>query len=261
MQAKFGIERELSDEIFYKECENDNGDFHFHSQIEICIVDEGEMNVLINENMKKLKKGDMSIALSYDSHFYQPVNYSKTSLLIIPLHMCNEIISIINNKKVINPFICDCEVTKEVKKYFNKIKKGTENEILVRGYIYVILGLIMNNVYMEAIDESLPQELLSKILLYIHTNYKSDVSLESISKKFGYNQSYISRHFKTNFNIGIKEYVTMVRLKGAIGLMHQGTHSITYCAMESGFNSLRTFFRAFSKEFHCTPKEYMQQTK
>ncbi len=261
MQAKFGIERELSDEIFYKECENDNGDFHFHSQIEICIVDEGEMNVLINGNMKNLKKGDMSFALSYDSHFYQPVNYSKSSILIIPLHMCSEIISIMENKKVVNPFICNSAITAEIKKYFNKIKKETDNEITVRGYIYVILGLIMDNVSMEVIDGSLPQELLSKILFYIHENYKNDVTLASISLEFGYNQSYISRHFKSHFNIGIKEYLTMVRLKNAITLMHQKKHSITYCALESGFNSLRTFFRAFNKEFHCTPNEYIKQTQ
>lgn len=48
----------------------------------------------------------------------------------------------------------------------------------------------------------------------------------------------------------------MVRLKNALMLMHEGKHTLTYCALESGFNSVRTFYRAFSEEFDCTPKEY-----
>ncbi|MBR5507809.1 MAG: helix-turn-helix domain-containing protein [Clostridia bacterium] len=40
--------------------------------------------------------------------------------------------------------------------------------------------------------------------------------------------------------------------------MQKKKYTITYCALESGFNSLRTFFRAFNKEFHMSPKEYMK---
>ena len=46
MYAEFGIERELQNGIQIIEYENGNGDFHFHSQIEICLVDEGELDVL-----------------------------------------------------------------------------------------------------------------------------------------------------------------------------------------------------------------------
>lgn len=259
MKAKFGIERELCNELFYKECENDSGEFHFHSQIEICIVDEGEMQIIVNGNKKVLKKGEMAFAKSYDSHFYQPVNYSKSSLLIIPLHMCGDFLSVIGHQKVVNPFICNQKATNEVKKYFEKIKKGTANEITIRGYIYVILGIIKDNISVEDIEKPIENELLSKILFYIHENFKSDISLESLSAKLGYNQSYISRHFKENFNVGFKEYLTMVRLQNAITLMQKKKHTITYCALESGFNSLCTFFRVFNKEFHTTPKKYIEE--
>ena len=88
MQAVFGIEREQHDELFYKECVNDSGSFHFHSQIEICFVLDGKTKVTIEGKQKILKKGDLSIALSYDAHHYEPIGYSETAVLIIPLHMC-----------------------------------------------------------------------------------------------------------------------------------------------------------------------------
>ena len=59
---------------------------------------------------------------------------------------------------------------------------------------------------------------------------------------------------------GISQYITMVRLKHAVVLMQDEKHSITYCALESGFNSMRSFYRAFAKEFGCSPKEYIEKT-
>lgn len=258
MQAIFGIEREYHNELFYKECKNDSGPFHFHSQIEICLVIDGETKVTIDGKQKILKKDDLSIALSYNAHQYEPINHSKTAILIIPAHMCKEFTDFIGRQKNTTPFISNPDLSKEVKKYFNKIKKGCDNKITIHGYICVILGLIFDNIHTEFSDDIIYKDLPSKILNHIHNNFTNDISIKKLSVMFGYNQSYISRCFYTHFNIGIKRYLTLLRLKNAINLMHQG-NSITYCAYESGFNSLRTFYNDFNKEFHCTPNEYIKQ--
>ena len=70
---------------------------------------------------------------------------------------------------------------------------------------------------------------------------------------------YNSRYFKNCFGIGLSRYITMVRLKNALMLMHEGKNTLTYCALESGFNSLRTFYRVFNEEFNSTPKEYINK--
>ena len=56
MQAIFGINREKNNKLFYHEYENSRGVFHFHSQIELCFVDEGELDVVVNGHRKRLKK-------------------------------------------------------------------------------------------------------------------------------------------------------------------------------------------------------------
>ncbi|MBQ7089957.1 MAG: helix-turn-helix transcriptional regulator, partial [Clostridia bacterium] len=38
--------------------------------------------------------------------------------------------------------------------------------------------------------------------------------------------------------------------------MKDPQNSIMDCAFESGFSSVRTFYRAFAAEFGCSPKEY-----
>lgn len=257
MKPIFGIERELCKEIFYKECENDSGDFHFHSHIEICIVEDGETRVIINSNEKVLKKGDISIAMHYDAHLYKPVTFSKTRLLIIPLHMCEKFTSFMENKKNIVPFISNPTLSEKVTNCLDELKKSRHNEILVYGYIYTILGLLADNIQFVSTDKGIELSLTSQILQYIHQHYKTDVCIQSLAHKFGYNQGYISRSFKEQFNIGLKRYITLLKLTNAITLMSQNKE-ISYCAYESGFNSMRTFYNAFKKEFNCTPNEYMK---
>ena len=115
----------------------------------------------------------------------------------------------------------------------------------------------MENILLAAGEGHAENELLSQILFYIHENYKKDITLSKIATTFGYSQSYISRYFKNCLEIGIGQYITIIRLKNCIMLMQENKHSITYCAMESGFNSLRTFYRVFYKEFGITPKKYI----
>ena len=96
----------------------------------------------------------------------------------------------------------------------------------------------------------------SRILLYINEHYTNPLTLASIAAELGYNASYLSRCFKNFFHIGINRYITLMRLRKAVLLM-QKKKNIATCAYESGFNSVRTFYRAFWDEFQCTPKEYL----
>ncbi len=257
MKAVFGIERERENKIHIIEYENGNGDFHFHSQIEICFVEEGRIDALINNKKKLLNKGELSIALSFDTHVYVPSDYARFTVLIIPRHICEKFLSTINNKKISSPFISDSALTCKIKEYIAEIKKESTNEIEKIGYIYLILGFIIHNLHFDESEEYAETQLLSRLLLYIHKYYNKNITLSSIAAKFGYNASYISRYFKSCLGIGMSQYINVIRLKNAIELMNTRKYSITYCALESGFNSLRTFYRVFENEFNCTPKEYL----
>ena len=257
MRAIFGIERELENKLHVIEYEIGNGDFHFHSQIELCFVEEGEIDAVINNNTKKINVGDVSIALGFDTHAYRPSGYARFTVLVIPLNICEKFTSKISNKQISNPFICDKKITNRLKEYLFELKKETTNEIEKLGYVYLILGTILNNLNFDESDKYAETQLISKLLLYIHDNYNKNLTLSSIASEFGYNASYISRYFKSSINIGISQYVNLIRLKNAIELMRKKKHSITYCALESGFPSVRTFYRVFQNEFGQSPKDYL----
>jgi len=257
MQPKFGIERERQNHLFYKEYTNDKGAFHFHSQIELYFVDAGEMEVFVNQQRRMLQAGQMSVALSYDAHAYRTPQQSRSSVLIIPPYACQEFIAAIRNKRVLHPFITDREKVAEIKRCIQQMHQQHVNEITQRGYLYVILGMIMDHVGFEALEEPIDTQLSSRLLFYINDNFKTTITLASLAAHFGYSESYLSRYFKSCFGIGINQYLAIVRLKNVLTLMQEPENSITYCAFESGFNSMRTFYRVFYQEFQCTPREYL----
>ncbi len=256
VQAKFGIERERQNRLFYKSYTNDKGIFHFHSQIELYFVDDGEMEVVVGNQQRTLTKGQMSVAFSFDAHAYKTPVQSKSSVLIIPPHLCEEFVKAMRRKRIANPFITDEAVVKRIKTYYDEILSGTPNEIALLGYLYVLLGIVMEHVGPQISESVVEPELSARLLWYINDHYKEEITLSTLSSVFGYSESYLSRYFKSCFHIGINRYLTMVRLKNVILLMHEKKHSITFCALESGFGSMRTFYRCFHDEFGCSPKEY-----
>lgn len=261
MHPEFGIKREKQNFLFYKEYTNDKCLFHFHSQIELYFVDGGEMEMLVNNHRRTLSAGELSVALSYDAHAYKTPKESSSSVFIIPSFMCEEFINEIRHKRVTNPFITDTLVTGRIKECIREINKGNLNHITLKGYIYLILGLVTENISFEEAEEAVDTKLSSRILFYINENFRENITLASIASHLGFSASYISRYFKSCFNIGINQYITIIRLKNALMLMHEEKHSLTYCALESGFNSMRTFYRVFAEEFGCSPKEYLTGEK
>ena len=257
-QAVFNAARESNNNLFYKSYRNDWGVFSFHSQVELYFVDEGEMEVWVGDQYKLLHAGEMSVALSLEPHTYHTPAASRSSVLIIPQYMCEEFIAETKTKKSTNPFICDKETVETIKGYYEKIKDEGTNRIERSGYINVILGLVMKNIFLEKDDDLRDTSLSSRILFYINEHYKSGLTPAGVAAHFGYSQSYMSRYFKSCFRITLGKYLTTLRLKNALMLMHENKHNITYCALESGFASMRTFYRAFDREFGCSPKEYFK---
>ena len=143
-------------------------------------------------------------------------------------------------------------------KHVNEIKDGC-NDITLRGYLYVILGIVLDNVFLTETDSSFDAELSSALLIYLNQNFRKKITLNTLSNKFGYSKSYLSRFFKKNLGIGFNSYVNILRLRHYLLLMHEKKHTNTYCAFESGFDSMATFYRVFKQEFNCSPGEYFSK--
>ena len=258
MLPKFHLEREQTTYLHAAEGSTIHIEFHFHSHVELLAVLDGQVEVTINNLQKILQPGEIAVALSYDAHQFCSLVPSRYISIVIPTGMCEEFIAAVGDRKTHSPFLRNDQLFETFCTCFRGIKNSA-NPISQKGHLYVLLGSVLEYMQLEQRQEPTDPRLFTKLLLYLNDHLSEELSLASIAASMGYNPSYLSRAFKGNFHISITQYISMLRLRHAVLLMHDPAKSITDCAFESGFRSLRTFYRAFSKEFHCSPKEYQQK--
>ncbi len=216
------------------------------------------MEMLVNGVRQTLKAPAVSVALSYDTHAYRTPVSSKATLLIIPTHLCEEFMLAVRGKKLAFPFVTDPDDYAKLKNAYDIIVSSASNKIKQLGGINLLLGTLLEVMTFTDTHEEMRTSLASQILFYIEENHASNITLSSLANHFGYSQSHLSRYFKASFGITLSHYLTTVRLRHAIMLMYSDKHDITYCALEAGFASMRTFYRVFHDEIGVTPTDFIK---
>ena len=126
-----------------------------------------------------------------------------------------------------------------------------------------ILLLISNAVLQTQTNEESRQSehrmhfhVLQNICEYINCNYASNITLDEIAERSGFNKYYINRQFKTFTGETIYKYLSRIRIKNADLQLVGDKTSITEIACNTGFYTTSSFIRMFRKFHNCTPSEY-----
>ena len=109
------------------------------------------------------------------------------------------------------------------------------------AYIYELIKCVC------ATDKPV-KDSFSKIKRYIKYNYMEDVSVDNLSRMFGFERSYLYRMFMKKYGIGVKEYIIKTRMERARAFLSEG-HSVASTAYMVGYKDEFNFSRAFKK--HC----------
>ena len=111
-------------------------------------------------------------------------------------------------------------------------------------------------------DENQDQKSLNIILITLKTNQdflNHNVSIEEFSKSIGINYQQVSQSLKLggykNFS-GLLNHFRVQEFKKRLNLPEYKNYTLNGIAMDCGFNSKSTFYRAFKDEEGITPKAY-----
>lgn len=102
-------------------------------------------------------------------------------------------------------------------------------------------------------DHTSAQDAPSKIKRYIDYNYMKSISVESIGTLFGYERTYLYRIFKGCYGIGVKDYITKVRMTHAHAFLQQG-NAVHITAAMTGYADAFAFSKAYKKYYGCAPR-------
>ena len=100
---------------------------------------------------------------------------------------------------------------------------------------------------------------IKQVVDYINLNFEKDLSLMKIAENINMNPSHLSKKFKSETGVSMKEFINQRRIKEAGRLLKKGERSITDIAFQVGFEDPSYFSAVFRKFTGQTPKEYRKQ--
>ncbi len=93
---------------------------------------------------------------------------------------------------------------------------------------------------------------------YIEDNLKVEILAQELSDRAGFSLFHYYRVFQTEVGLPVMQYVLRRKLLHAIYEISQGGKMIDV-ALQYGFETHGGFYKAFVREFGCTPTQYLKQ--
>ncbi|MBU5674032.1 response regulator [Paenibacillus brevis] len=133
----------------------------------------------------------------------------------------------------------------------------------IRDYIQALQQqmLRLNQFYYEFKCSYRNTQDLNEAIRYIHENYHKPLDLAMVSNHVSLNYAYFSNLFKKNIGKGFAEYLRDVRLDKARKLLAETEHKIIEVSAMVGYESYKSFTRAFREVMGMQPTEYRQRMR
>ncbi|REK71938.1 response regulator transcription factor [Paenibacillus paeoniae] len=130
----------------------------------------------------------------------------------------------------------------------------------IRDYIQALQQqlLRLNQYYYEYKCSYRNTHDLNEAIRFIHESYHKPLDLAMVSNHVSLNYAYFSNLFKKNIGKGFAEYLRDVRLDKARRLLAETEHKIVEVAAMVGYESYKSFTRAFRDVMNMQPTEYRQ---
>lgn len=236
---------------------------HYHNFYEVYYLVSGKCRFSVENHIYTLSKHDMLIIPPGLIH--KADDYPQMSHRII-VHFPKNALNI-ELKKRLDVFRNYSFYSPRDHAYVHDLLKKMHDELksddsISNAMAYCYLALLVEYVVRnESFSKQTPVQnpsfqLTEAIMDFIIKNFNRSISVSDISSHFGYTPSYISTLFKTSSGIGIKEFITLQRIKNAEYMLAKSNKSITQIATECGFDDSNYFSTVFRKTHSISPREY-----
>lgn len=245
---------------------------HFHQDIELLYVLEGNLTVEIGEKSICMEKEDVYVINANKAHRLRGSENVLFAKLLIEYRILSDII---NSVDIL--FWCDSTKNKDerydqmrrlLKKLLNHYLTGQEKTADF-GYIalcYQVFEMLSVHFLVQLADkENMDEndrfeERIMKIESYIRDNYNQPISLKELSDKLFLSNGYLSRFFKKNYGMNFAEYLSNVRLYHAVDELLYTDIPITRIAYDNGFAGVTVFNKVFKKAYGETPSQFRRRS-
>jgi len=226
---------------------------HLHQSFEFITVLSGCVNISVDDKDYFLKENDSLLIFPNQIHSVEYKDCDFLLYLFSPDLVKAFSLKTANKLPVNNRFHLDSntlELCKNLSEHDSSIRK--------KGLLYLICATFDEQTKYFDISYK-DKNLLRTVFNFVENNYAKDCSLEKLSNETTYSYSYLSRYFKNTVGISFNSYVNQYRISKACYILTNSDCTILQCALDCGYNSLRSFNRNFISILSISPKAYRKR--
>lgn len=233
---------------------------HLHNEIELKCILSGEHYAHCNGKTYFLKPGSIFIACPNQIHGFTAASASEGYVLIINPALTGEIGRYLQENIPIDPVwegTPDDPILQMLQLCYKEYKKNGEQEILY-SQIQCLLQMLCRELDFNA-QPAKGDGSIRRIMQYCAAHYKENISIKELAKNVFLSQSHISHIFSEKLKISFPDYINALRTAEAAKLLRRSGYTVSEIAVRSGFATIRSFNRAFQKQYGVSPKEYRKK--
>lgn len=258
--------------------EGKNVPIHWHNDLEINIIREGEAVFQVYQKSYRVRTGEgfllnRNVPHSCSSPGNEHVRYS--TILVRPDFLYGDFGSDVE-RKCFQPFLQNSAIPciyltgfdengKEILQKLNQVEEAFDRkrfcyELKIKGLLCEAFAMILYG-HRQELTKFVPanlQELerLEKMLNYLNMHFTEVISLQDLADQVHLSREVCCRLFKKMTGKTITGYLEEYRVNKSFSLVQSGQYSMTQITEMVGFSNPSRFASAFRKQFGCNPGEY-----
>lgn len=241
---------------------------HWHGEVEVLRVLEGELALWIDNERMDMKAGDVAFISGGSLHRGEPQNCrydcvvfsprliggrlgSKLSELTRPLSAGRA--GLLPRCTAAEPAACALLDAAQAEGPYHELKLAS----LVAELIYELcLSGAVRADHAEGKRHSHRRAMIALLIDWIEKNYSERITLGQLAALAGVNEKYLCRFFKEFTGYTPTDYINRLRVERACYEMRINHRNVTEAAYECGFNEISYFSKCFKRYKGVSPGQY-----
>lgn len=229
---------------------------NFHRSWEFVFITKGELKYNINGNVGNAGKNSIVFINSMQIHSYQTSDDIDGYVLVVS----SDYLIYFEREypKMTFPNVMDdaeynVPIIEHVEKWYNNREETDYSRF---NNINLLIAMLCEAYLTTKKKKEPTQELVLNIINYIEQHYDdADITMEKIAGQLGFVKQYCSKVFNNTMGESFRNYLNRIRIMRFEELAAQNENeSVMTLAMECGFESMATFYRAYKNLYNRSPK-------
>lgn len=241
---------------------------HLHHHMEVVYVVEGEVEVTIDFQSRRMRAGDLAVVFPHCVHGYTiaddcPPGTLFWGIVAAPTlagDFTEELFRYLPNHPFVSAESIPDEALYALQRLF--MERLRFRPLVAKSYLQLLLSLIWPVLDVTADKQAQwLDDIPHQAIRYVMEHYREPIQARTVAEALGISPSRLSRIFSTRLHMGFNQYLNQLRIQAAQDLLRSTACPIIEIMLQVGFESQSNFNRVFREASGVSPQEYRRRAQ